>query len=321
MKIRLGIVGFGNLGRAALEKIRLTPDTEAVCVITRRDPYGVKNGIDIPVIRADDAESVKDNVDVMLMCGSSAYDLPCQTPAFARDFCVVDAFDTHRKMKSHLAAVDLAARSGGTAAVIAAGWDPGLFSLWRLFCRAAMPDGAINTFWGPGVSQGHSDAVRHIDKVKNAVQYTVPNGEYLERAREGETAEFSDGERIRRICYVSAERGSDRDKISRSIASMPHYFDGYDTAVFFVKDEELIKNHSSLSHRGEVICSDKAGNHISCSLRTPSNPHLTAGIMIAAARGAYRLKALGKSGCFTLFDVPPAFLLPADEEEALLKLM
>ena len=316
MDIRIGIAGFGNLGKAALYEARRTPDMTPVCVITRRDPSFVGKDEDgVTFIRSDDALSMREKVDVLLICGSSAYDLPRQTPSFARDFCVVDAFDTHRKIDEHFSSVDLAARQSEHSAVIAAGWDPGLFSLWRLFARAAMPDGAVNTFWGPGVSQGHSDAIRHIEGVTDAVQYTIPQGEFVSRSAKGDPTAFTDSERIRRLCYVSVKKSADRDKIAKEISSMPHYFKEYDTAVFFVSEEELAKKHYSLAHQGQVFCSDADKNSIACSLKTPSNPNLTARLMLACARAAYRLYSKKEYGCFTMFDIPPALLLPEGKKE------
>lgn len=316
MSIRIGIAGFGNLGKAALYEARRTPDMTPVCVITRRDPSFVgREEESITFIHSEDALIMRDKIDVLLVCGSSAYDLPRQTPSFARDFCVVDAFDTHRKINEHFPAVDLAARQSEHSAVIAAGWDPGLFSLWRLYARTAMPSGAVNTFWGPGVSQGHSDAIRHIDGVTDAVQYTIPQGEYVSKAAKGEHTEFKDNERIRRLCYVSVKKSADRDKIAREISAMPHYFKDYDTAVFFISEDELSKKHYSLSHQGQVFCSDSESNFIACSLKTPSNPNLTARLMLACARAAHRLYGKKEYGCFTLFDIPPYMLLSEDKSE------
>ena len=319
MSIRIGIAGFGNLGKAALYEAQHMPDMTPVCVITRRDPAFVGKGEgSVSFIHSDDTLSMREKIDVMLICGSSAHDLPRQTPTFARDFCVVDAFDTHRKIEEHFLSVDPAARQGEHTAIIAAGWDPGLFSLWRLYARAAMPDGAVNTFWGPGVSQGHSDAIRHIDGVTDAVQYTIPQGQYVSKSEKGEPTVFTDSERIRRLCYVSVKKSANRDKIAREISAMPHYFKDYDTAVFFVSEEELAKKHYSLAHQGQVFCSDILGNQIACSLKTPSNPNLTARLMLASARAAHRLCSKKEYGCFTLFDIPPTMLLP-ESEKSLLK--
>ena len=316
MNIRIGISGFGNLGKAALNEARLTHDITPVCVITRRDPDFVgKENRDIKFIRFEDALSVRDEIDVLLVCGSSVYDLPRQTPDFARDFCVVDAFDTHQKTDEHFEAVNLSAHLGKRTAIISAGWDPGLFSLWRLYSKAAMPSGYINTFWGPGVSQGHSDAVRHIDGVLNAVSYTVPMGDIVSKVSNGETKAFEAGDRIRRICYVNAKKSADRDKIAKEISSMPNYFKDYDTAVFFVSEEELVKKHYSLAHQGQVFSADEDGNFIACSLKTPSNPTLTARLMLASSRAVYRLYLKGEYGCRTMLDIPPVLLLPESEKE------
>jgi diaminopimelate dehydrogenase len=313
MAIRIGIVGWGNLGRSVLQAAAEAPDLTPVCVLTRRDPAAVAPpDSPVPFARAEEAERFAECVDVMALCGSSAYDLPRQTPQFARDWCVVDSFDTHRTIDAHFQAVDLAARQGQTLAVISAGWDPGLFSLWRLLAKAAIPDGAQNTFWGRGVSQGHSEAIRHIAGVRRAVQYTVPKESALEQVRRGDAVALPDEARIRRVCYVVAEAGADKDAISREIAAMPHYFAPYETAVFFISEEEFLTHHTSLSHEGRVYSSDSAGERIACSLFAPSNPTLTAHLLLSAARAAHRLHEAGEIGCRTFFDVPPALLLPED---------
>ena len=316
MAIRIGIVGWGNLGRGVLRALRQAEDMEPAFVLTRRDPAAVAPPEEtVPFFRTEEAEQLREKADVLVLCGSSAYDLPRQTPRFALDWCVVDSFDTHRRIPAHFEAVDLAARQGGTLAVISAGWDPGLFSLWRLLAKAAVPCGMQNTFWGKGVSQGHSEAIRHIPGVIKGVQYTIPKEDALAAARRGEAAAFSDGERIRRVCYIVAEPGADRDAISREITAMPNYFEPYETAVFFIGEAQFEREHHSFAHGGSVFSSDADGNRIACSLHTPSNPDLTAHVLIACARAAHRLSEQGETGCRTLFDIPPALLLPQSPGE------
>lgn len=322
MKTRVGIVGWGNLGRGVARALAACPDLEGAFVLTRRDPAAVAPaGESLPFYSVEEEKNLRGEADILILCGSSAHDLPRQTPQFAQNWCVVDSFDTHKKIPAHFSAVDAAARRGHTLAVISAGWDPGLLSLWRLLAFAAIPDGACNTFWGRGVSQGHSDAVRHIPGVVGCVQYTIPKDEALFAARRGDAGTLSESERIRRVCYVAAAPGADRDAIAREIAAMPHYFAPYETAIFFVSEDELQSQHASLAHAGSVFSSGGEGEQIACSLRTASNPHLTAQLLLAAARAAVRLSRAGETGCRTFFEIPPALLLPDDEATLRKKLL
>ncbi len=322
MKTRIGIYGYGNLGRGVEYAVEAAPDMELAAVFTRRDPADVKLRLpDVPVARADEVEDWKDRIDVMILCGGSATDLPGQTPRLAQLFHVIDSFDTHAKIPEHFAAVDAAAKAAGTTAVISVGWDPGMFSLNRLYANAILPNGKDYTFWGRGVSQGHSDAIRRIEGVKNAKQYTVPVEETLSAVRAGEQPELTARQKHRRECYVVLEEGADAARVEAEIKEMPNYFDEYDTTVHFISEEELLRDHAGLAHGGFVLRSGttgKDGEHrhiIEYSLKLDSNPEFTSSVLTAYARAATRLAAEGKSGCFTVLDVPPAYLSAAGGEE------
>lgn len=322
MTIRVGIMGYGNLGRGVECALKQNPDMELTAVFTRRDPGSVKiltEGVN--VYPAKDAKDLADQVDVLILCGGSATDLPEQTPEYAKYFNVVDSFDTHAKIPEHFAAVDKAAREAGNTAVISAGWDPGMFSLNRLYGSAVLPDGKDYTFWGRGVSQGHSDAIRRIAGVKDARQYTIPVESALEAIRSGETPELTTRQKHTRECFVVAEEGADLAAIEKEIVTMPNYFADYDTTVHFISQEEMERDHRSLPHGGFVIRSGKTGwdlehNHvIEYSLKLDSNPEFTASVIAAYARAAYRLSREGQSGCKTVFDIAPAYLSAADGAE------
>lgn len=319
--IRIGIYGYGNLGKGVECAVKQNPDMELAAVFTRRDPKSLSiltEGVD--VYRAEEAVEMQGKVDVMILCGGSATDLPTQTPALAQHFHVVDSFDTHAKIPEHFAAVDASAKEGGKVAVISCGWDPGMFSLNRLYAGAILPQGCDYTFWGKGVSQGHSDAVRRIQGVADARQYTVPVPDALERVRSGENPELSTRQKHTRECFVVAEEGADRARIEEEIKTMPNYFADYDTTVHFINKEEMREKHSGIPHGGFVIRSGRTGweeeygNVIEYSLKLDSNPAFTASVLAAYARAAYRMAKEGQKGCKTVFDVAPAYLSPLDGE-------
>lgn len=322
MSIRVGILGYGNLGRGVECALRQTPDMELSAVFTRRDPASVKILTEgVPVYPVEKAYSMGDSIDVMILCGGSATDLPEQTPAFAQYFNVVDSFDTHARIPEHFENVDAAARKNGKVAVISAGWDPGMFSLNRLYGSAVLPEGSSYTFWGKGVSQGHSDAIRRVEGVKDARQYTIPVEAALEAVRSGKSPELTTREKHTRECFVVAEDGADLERIEREIKTMPNYFDEYDTTVHFISEEELKRDHSGIPHGGFVFRSGKTGwnkentHIIEYSLKLDSNPEFTSSILVACARAVYRLSLEGQTGCKTLFDIPPAYLSPKTGEE------
>jgi diaminopimelate dehydrogenase len=295
---------------------------ELTAVFSRRDPESVKILTEgVPVLPLDKAESMKDEIDVMILCGGSATDLPVQTPAFAKLFNVVDSFDTHAKIPEHFAAVNEAAEAGGKVGIISVGWDPGMFSLNRMYAGAILADGCDYTFWGKGVSQGHSDAIRRINGVKDARQYTIPVPEALDAVRSGLNPELTTRQKHTRECFVVAEEGADLAKIEQEIKTMPNYFADYDTTVHFITEEEMKHDHNSLPHGGVVIRSGKTGwnkenNHIiEYKLTLDSNPEFTASVIVAYARAAYRLNQEGQSGCKTVFDIAPAYLSPLSGEE------
>ena len=320
MSIRIGILGYGNLGRGVECAIRQNPDMELVGVFTRRDPSAVKT-FGAKAYHIDRAAEMKDDIDVMIICGGSATDLPRQTPEYAKIFNVVDSFDTHAKIPEHYAAVDASAKESGKIAVISAGWDPGMFSVNRLYAGAILPEGNDYTFWGKGVSQGHSDAIRRIDGVLDARQYTIPVPAALEAVRNGEAPELTAREKHTRECFVVAEEGADLERIEREIDTMPNYFADYDTTVHFISMEELQRDHAGIPHGGVVIRSGKTGlnkehNHIiEYSLKLDSNPEFTSSVLVAMARAAYRMNREGQAGCKTIFDIPPAYLSPRSGEE------
>ena len=315
MAIRIGIMGYGNLGRGVESAIRQNPDMELVAVFSRRDPATVSIRTEgVKVCHVDDAPSMKDEIDVMILCGGSATDLPQQTPEYAKYFNVIDSFDTHAKIPEHFANVDAAASESGKVAIISVGWDPGMFSLNRLYASAILPDGQDYTFWGKGVSQGHSDAIRRIEGVADARQYTIPIDTALEAVRSGSAPQLTTREKHLRECFVVAEEGADLAKIEQEIVTMPNYFADYDTTVHFISMEELKKNHAGIPHGGFVIRSGKTGfdgentHIIEYSLKLDSNPEFTSSVLVAYARAAYRLNAEGAKGCKTVFDIAPAYL-------------
>ena len=322
MSIKIGIYGYGNLGRGVECAIRQNPDMELVAVFTRRDPSGVKTAFgDVRVLHVEEAKNMTDKIDVMILCGGSATDLPTQTPELASLFHVVDSFDTHARIPAHFDAVDTAAKAAGKVAVISAGWDPGMFSLNRLYAGAILPAGKDYTFWGKGVSQGHSDAIRRVPGVKNGKQYTIPVEAALDAVRSGSNPDLTTREKHTRECFVVAEEGADKAEIERQIKEMPNYFADYDTTVHFITEEELIRDHSGIPHGGFVIRAGKtgvSGEHthiIEYSLKLDSNPEFTGSVLTACARAAYRMAGKGESGCKTVFDIPPAYLSPLSEEE------
>ena len=322
MSIRIGIYGYGNLARGVEAAIRQNSDMELAAVFTRRDPASLKIKTDgVPVLHSDDVAAMADKIDVMVICGGSATDLPMQTPRLASLFNVVDSFDTHAKIPEHFSRVDEAARASGKVAMISVGWDPGMFSLNRLYASAILPEGNDYTFWGRGVSQGHSDAIRRIEGVVDAKQYTVPVEAALSAVRAGENPVLSTREKHTRECYVVAAEGADKARIEREIKEMPNYFSDYDTTVNFISLEELREKHSGIPHGGVVIRSgvtgfEKEHSHvIEYSLKLDSNPEFTASVLVAYARAAYRMSSEGKSGCKTVFDMPPAYLSAKSGEE------
>ena len=315
MSIHIGIFGYGNLGRGVECAIRQNPDMELVAVFTRRDPKTVSVLTEgVSVYHADEAALHTNEIDVMILCGGSATDLPTQTPQLAALFNVVDSFDTHAKIPVHYANVDKAARESGNVGIISVGWDPGLFSLNRMYANAILPQGSDYTFWGKGVSQGHSDAIRRIDGVLDARQYTVPVEDALNAARSGETPELTTRQKHTRECFVVAEEGADLARIEQEIKTMPNYFADYDTTVHFIDMDELKRSHSGIPHGGFVIRSGKTGwdnefnNIIEYSLKLDSNPAFTSSVLVCYARAAYRLSQNGESGCKTVLDIAPAML-------------
>ena len=323
MKIRIGIMGYGNLGKGVELAVRDNDDMELVAIFTRRDPSTIKTYTDACVVSADKVLEYKDKIDVMILCGGSATDLMTQTPKYASMFNVVDSFDTHAKIYEHFNNVNKAALDNKKLALISCGWDPGAFSLNRLMAESFLSDGNTYTFWGTGVSQGHSDAIRRIDGVKNAIQYTVPIEDAIRKVRNGENPELSVREKHLRRCYVVLEDGADADAITEKIKTMPNYFDEYDTEVNFISEEELIRDHSKMPHGGFVIRSgktgiDKSNNQIiEYSLNLDSNPEFTASVIVSYARAIYKLSMNGEVGARTVFDIAPALLTRKSSEELL----
>ena len=324
MSTKIGILGYGNLGRGVEAAIARNKDTELVGVFTRRDPSTVKIATKgVEVYHQDKLSEMKDKIDVLIICGGSATDLPKMTPAFAKDFNVIDSFDTHAKIPEHFANVDAAAKSGNKIGIISCGWDPGMFSLNRVYSMSILPDGAAYTFWGKGVSQGHSDAVRRIEGVKDARQYTIPVPAALKAVRAGENPELSTREKHTREVFVVAMPDADKARIENEIKTMPNYFSDYDTTVHFIDEEEMKRDHSGLPHGGSVIYSGTTGNGdnkhvIEYSLQLDSNPEFTGAVLVAFARAAARMNKEGMSGAKTVLDVPPAYLssLTGDELRA-----
>ena len=322
MSIRIGIMGYGNLGRGIECAIKQNRDMELTAVFTRRAPETVAILTEgVSVYPADQILDRKDEIDVLILCGGSATDLPVQTPEYAKHFHVVDSFDTHAKIPQHFAAVDASAQESGKVAVISCGWDPGMFSLNRLYAGAILPMGQDYTFWGKGVSQGHSDAIRRVEGVLDGKQYTIPVDEALDAVRSGSNPELTTRQKHLRECFVVAAEGADKEKIENEIKTMPNYFADYDTIVHFISQEELDRDHSGIPHGGFVIRSGKTGwegenNHIiEYSLKLDSNPEFTASVIAAYARAAYRMGKEGFKGCKTVFDIPPAYLSAMSGEE------
>lgn len=320
--IRIGIAGYGNLGKGVEAAVKNNSDMELVAVFTRRSPDSVKIKTDgVGVYHFDNMADFKDKIDVIINCGGSAFDLPTTTPMIAENFSVIDSFDTHARIPEHFANVDAAAKKGGNCAVISVGWDPGMFSLNRLYMNAVLPDGNDYTFWGRGVSQGHSDAIRRIDGVLDARQYTVPVESAVERVRNGENPELSTREKHTRECFVVAEDGADKERIANEIKTMPNYFADYDTTVNFISMEELKRDHMGIPHGGSVIRSGVTGfdkntkQTIEYSLKLESNPEFTGSVLAAYARAAYKMKENGETGCKTVFDIAPAQLINMSAEE------
>ncbi|WP_026517332.1 diaminopimelate dehydrogenase [Butyrivibrio sp. MC2021] len=322
MSTRIGILGYGNLGKGVELAVKEAPDMELAAVFTRRDPSSLKiQTAGVPVVSVNDVADWKDKIDVMILCGGSATDLPVQTPEYAAMFNVVDSFDTHARIPEHFANVDAAARKAGKIAVISCGWDPGMFSLARVYSNAILPDGNDYTFWGKGVSQGHSDAIRRVKGVKNAKQYTVPVESALEAVRSGKNPELTTRDKHTRECFVVLEEGADAAAVEKEIKEMPNYFADYDTTVHFISEEELLTKHSGMAHGGFVFRSGKTGadkehNHIiEYSLKLDSNPEFTTSVLVAVARAAFRMEKEGMTGCKTILDIPPAYLSEKSGEE------
>ncbi len=320
-KIRVGIVGYGNLGRGAELAISHTPDMELAAVFTRRDPASLKIKTEgAKVYSMDDLSCMQGKIDVMILCGGSATDLPQQGPAVAKLFNTIDSFDTHAKIPAYFEAVDKAAKDSKHISIISVGWDPGLFSINRLYAESILPDGENYTFWGKGVSQGHSDAIRRVTGVKNAIQYTVPIEAALDAVRSGEHPALTTRQKHLRECYVVAEEGADKAQIEHDIKTMPNYFDEYDTVVHFISEEELKRDHSRMPHGGFVLRSGTTGNGdnkhiIEYSLKLDSNPEFTSSVLVAYARAAYRMAQNGEYGAKTVFDVAPSMLSAKDGAE------
>ena len=322
MSIRVGILGYGNLGKGVESAIAQNADMELAAVFTRRSPESVKvRTAGVKVLHADELSHMQDELDVLILCGGSATDLPVQTPQYASMYNVVDSFDTHARIPEHFAAVDAAAKKAGKVSLISCGWDPGMFSLNRLYANCVLPEGKDYTFWGKGVSQGHSDAVRRIEGVKDCRQYTIPVESAVEAVRSGSNPELTTREKHTRECFVVAEEGADLAKIENEIKTMPNYFSDYDTTVHFITEEEMKRDHSGLPHGGMVIRTgvtgmEKEHKHvIEYSLKLDSNPEFTGSVIVAYARAVSRMNKEGMSGCKTVFDVAPAYLSPKSAEE------
>ena len=318
-KIRIGICGYGNLGKGVESEILKSPDMELVAVFTRRNPSDLKIASDAKVDSVDNVESYTDKIDVMIMCGGSATDLPVQVPKMSKLFNTVDSFDTHAKIPEFYESVNKSALSSKKVSVISCGWDPGMFSIMRTYSDAILSKGATYTFWGKGVSQGHSDAIRRVAGVKNAIQYTIPIEESIERVRNGENPVLTTGEKHVRECFVVAEDGANLDEIENAIKTMPNYFDEYKTTVHFISEEELLEKHNKMNHGGFVIHSGETGNNnnhiMEFSLKLDSNPEFTSSVLLAVARATYRLSIKGDYGAKTMLDIPPAMLSAKSGEE------
>ncbi len=322
MSIKIGIFGYGNLGRGVEAAVAQNEDMELVAVFTRRPPETLKlRTAGVPVMSADSVAEMKDKIDVMIICGGSATDLPVQTPAIASMFNCIDSFDTHAKIPEHFANVDKAARDGGRVALISCGWDPGMFSVMRLYSECILPEGSSYTFWGKGISQGHSDAIRRIEGVLDAKQYTIPVESALEAVRSGSAPELTTRQKHIRECFVVAADGADKARIENAIKTMPNYFADYDTTVHFISAEELRRDHSGIPHGGFVIRSGKSGfekenTHVmEFSLKLDSNPEYTSSVIVACARAVVRMSAEGVHGARSILDIPPSYLSPKSPEE------
>ena len=322
MSIRIGILGYGNLGRGVECAIKQNDDMELKAVFTRRSPESVKILTETAkVCHIDDILAMKDEIDVLVICGGSATDLPIQTPEYVKYFNVIDSFDTHARIPEHFANVDKSAQESGKVGIISVGWDPGMFSLNRMYANAILPHGKDYTFWGKGVSQGHSDAIRRIEGVKDAKQYTIPVESALDSVRSGTNPELSTRQKHTRECFVVLNEGADASKVEEAIKTMPNYFADYDTTVHFISEEELKANHSGIPHGGFVIRSGKTGwndentHIIEYNIKLDSNPEFTSSVIVAYARAAYRMSKEGQTGCKTVFDVAPAYLSAVSNEE------
>ncbi|MCR5587666.1 MAG: diaminopimelate dehydrogenase [Lachnospiraceae bacterium] len=322
MSIKIGILGYGNLGRGVESAIKQSDDMELVAVFTRRDPSTLTiNTPTAKVLSADDLENMENDIDVLMICGGSATDLPEMTPKYAAKYNVIDSFDTHARIPEHFANVDKAAKAAKKIGIISCGWDPGMFSINRLYSMSILQDGKDYTFWGKGVSQGHSDAVRRIDGVKDCRQYTIPVEESVNLVRSGSNPELTTRQKHTRECFVVAEEGADKAKIEEAIKTMPNYFSDYDTTVHFISEEEMARDHSGLPHGGSVIYTGKTGEGnknthvIEYKLTLDSNPEFTGAVLVAYARAAYRMNQEGTSGAKTVFDIAPAYLSPLSGEE------
>ncbi len=322
MTVRIGILGYGNLAKGVESAVKQNDDMELAAVFTRRDPSSVSIRTEgVGVYHVDEVEKFRDKIDVLILCGGSATDLPEQTPKYASMFNVIDSFDTHARIPEHFANVDAAAAAAGKIGIISVGWDPGMFSLLRMISTAVLPEGENYTFWGRGVSQGHSDAIRRIEGVVDARQYTVPVPASVDQVRKGENPELTTRQKHTRECFVVAEEGADKERITREIKEMPNYFADYDTSVTFVSREELAAEHAGLPHGGFVLRSgvtgwNKENKHIvEYNLKLDSNPEFTGSVLLAYARAAYRLNREGQKGCRTIFDIAPAYISPMDGEQ------
>ena len=318
--MRLAILGYGNLGRGVENAVKQNPDVELVAIFTRRNPQDLKVNSDAKIVNVSEIENWKDKIDVLILCGGSATDLPVQTPEYAKMFNVVDSFDTHARIPEHFNNVDKSAKEGGKVGIISVGWDPGLFSLNRMYANAILPEGKDYTFWGKGVSQGHSDAIRRIEGVLDAKQYTIPVEKAMQSVKNCENPELTTREKHTRECFVVAEEGADKSRIEREIKEMPNYFSDYDTTVHFITMEELKANHSGIPHGGCVIRTGVTGGGknkhvIEYNLKLDSNPEFTSSVLVAYARACLRLNNEGQSGCKTVFDIPPAYLSAKSGEE------
>lgn len=320
-KIKIGITGYGNLGKGVEFALENAPDMELVGIFSRRSPEQIKPRTDVPVYSMQQAEEISDKIDVMIVCGGSANDLPVQSAQLAAHFNLVDSFDTHARIPEHFANIDKISKQSGKIGIISAGWDPGMFSVNRLYSQAILPNGSDYTFWGVGVSQGHSDAVRRIEGVVNAKQYTIPSESAIERVRNGEQPQLTVREKHTRECFVVAAEGADLERIENEIKSMPNYFADYDTTVHFISMEEFEEKHMGIPHGGVVLRTGATGENqkhkhvIEYSLTLDSNPEFTAGVLVACARAAYRMNKEGMSGCKTLFDIAPSYLHQQSAEE------